>query len=154
MGLGVDIAGRGSMEFKSLVLDLNGTISAHGSLIPGVADHLTQLRDTLEVVLLSADTFGTAAAVAGRLSARLEQIRSGHDKQAVIERLGAAQCVAIGNGANDIGMLSAAGLGIAIIGPEGASAQAIAAADIVCASILDGLALLNEPKAINATLRP
>jgi hypothetical protein len=46
-------------------------------------------------------------------------------------------------------MLSAAG----VIGPEGASLQALAAADVVCATVLEAFALLCEPARITATLR-
>jgi soluble P-type ATPase len=51
-------------------------------------------------------------------------------------------------------MLSAVAFGIAVIGPEGAALQAVAAADVICASVLDALALLRVPARITATLRP
>ena len=59
----------------------------------------------------------------------------------------------IGNGANDVLVLEGAALGIAVIGPEGASSAALRAADVVCASIVDALDLLLEPRALTATLR-
>lgn len=66
---------------------------------------------------------------------------------------GAQRCAAIGNRTNDVAMLSAAALGIAVIGPEGASTAALAAADVVCRSILDALDLLLDDRVIVATLR-
>jgi soluble P-type ATPase len=51
-------------------------------------------------------------------------------------------------------MLEAAALAIAIVGPDGASAHAVAAADIVCASIVQALDLLLDERALIATLRP
>jgi soluble P-type ATPase len=90
----------------------------------------------------------------GALPVELEPIRHGREKRGCVERLGAQSCAAIGNGRNDVGMLSAVALGIAVIGPEGAALQAIAAADVVCTSLLDALALLHQPARMTATLRP
>ena len=50
-------------------------------------------------------------------------------------------------------MLTAAALGITVIGLEGTSAAAIAAADIVCGSILRAFELLLDTRALIATLR-
>ena len=71
----------------------------------------------------------------------------------IVDRLGAAGCVAIGNGANDVPMLERAALGIAVIGPEGASGRALAAADVVCRSVVEALDLLLDPRLLVATLR-
>ena len=62
-------------------------------------------------------------------------------------------CAAVGNGRNDAPMLGAVALGIAVIGPEGAHRDALAAADITALSIDEALALLAEPKTLKATLR-
>lgn len=51
-------------------------------------------------------------------------------------------------------MLQAAALGIAVVGPEGAHREAIAAADVIAGSIDEALGLLVWPKALTATLRP
>ena len=62
-------------------------------------------------------------------------------------------CVAIGNGRNDRLMLRDAVLGIALVQTEGAAAEAIANADVVCTHILDALDLLANPLRLAATLR-
>jgi len=59
----------------------------------------------------------------------------------------------VGNGANDVAMLQAAALGIAVLGPEGMAAAAIPAADVLVGSIHDALDLLSEPRRLIATLR-
>lgn len=51
-------------------------------------------------------------------------------------------------------MLSAARLGIAVIGREGTNATSVRAADVVCGSIIDALDLLLDPDALTSTLRP
>jgi P-type E1-E2 ATPase len=74
-------------------------------------------------------------------------------KRRVIASLGGHRCAAIGNGANDVPMLSEAALGIAVIGVEGAAAATLAAADLVTRSITQALDLLLEPRALAASLR-
>jgi P-type E1-E2 ATPase len=106
------------------------------------------------VRILSADTFGTLREVARSLGARAQEVQTGEEKAAVVAGLGAERCVAIGNGANDAAMLAAAALGIAVLGPEGAAGAAVRAADVVCSSIADALALLLDERALAATLRP
>jgi P-type E1-E2 ATPase len=154
MTIVVEVPGGRPLELDHLVLDVNGTLTRDGRLLGGVADALAGLRDVVSIRLLSADTFGNAQAIADELGAAFERIEYGHEKRACVERLGAQRCAAIGNGRNDVAMLSAAGLGIAVIGAEGAALQALAAADIICTSVLEAFALLREPTRITATLRP
>jgi soluble P-type ATPase len=142
------------LQLEHLVLDVNGTLTNRGELIDGVAEKLRLLQDALEIHLLSTDTFGSLAHVASVLGVESRPVAEGAEKAAVIERLGSTHCVAIGNGANDRDMLREAALGIAVIGPEGAAATAIAAADVVCRSIGEALELLLDDQALAATLRP
>jgi soluble P-type ATPase len=51
-------------------------------------------------------------------------------------------------------MLAAAGLGIAVLGPEGLAKGAMEAADVVAPGILAALDLLLKHKRLVATLRP
>jgi soluble P-type ATPase len=149
----IEIPGRPALELEHLLLDLNGTLTNRGRLIDGVGDRLSQLGRDLELHALSADTFGTLDELADQLRLTAHRISSGADKLEFLDALGAQRCAALGNGANDVAMLSGAALGIAVIGPEGASTTALRAADVVCRSILDALDLLLDPRAIVATLR-
>jgi P-type E1-E2 ATPase len=150
----VTIPGRDSLVLTHLVLDANGTLSERGVLIDGVADRLERIQTQLEVLIASADTLGSAANLATQLGVRLLGVDDGAEKAALVERLGAAGCVAIGNGANDAPMLERAALGIAVVGPEGASGSALLAADLVCRSVLDAFDLLLDRRLLVATLRP
>ena len=105
--------------------------------------------------LVSADTFGTLDTVAeqstvpapaGCVPAPTRCVRS--------DQLGPRRCVAVGNGANDAGMLTAAALGLVVIGAEGASGRALAAADLVFTSVTDALRCLRDPRLLAASLRP
>jgi len=124
-------------QLEHLVLDVNGTLTNRGELIDGVETKLRKLAETLDVHLISTDTFGSLEAVASTLGAAPQVVGEGAEKAAVVERLGSSHCVAIGNGANDRDMLREAALGIAVIGQEGAAATTIAVADVVCRSIGD-----------------
>lgn len=137
-----------------LVLDVNGTLTNRGEVIDDVAVQLQALRETLDVHLVSADTFGSLARVASKLGLASKVIGEGAEKAAFVRQLGSHRCAAIGNGANDAGMLREAALGIAVIGPEGAAAAALAAADVVCRSIVEALDLLVDDRALAATMRP
>lgn len=75
------------------------------------------------------------------------------EKRRYVEGLGADGVFAIGNGNNDIGMLSAARIGVAVCLAEGCSGEAAAAADILVQSPLDALDLLLNTNRMIATLR-
>ena len=81
------------------------------------------------------------------------QVASGIEKRDVTRELGPGACAAIGNGRNDVEMFDEARLAIAVLGPEGLNSAALAAADVICPSIVAAVDLLLEPKALSATLR-
>ena len=67
--------------------------------------------------------------------------------------LGADSVVAIGQGANDAGMLKEAMLGICIISPEGTAVETLLEADLIVPDIFRGLEILEKPMRIIADLR-
>ena len=139
-----------------LCLDLNGTICFGGALIPGVAERVTALAEHLSVHVITADTNGNAAKLLHGLPLTLHCIGPSDQSSAkltYIRQLGSKQCVCMGNGSNDALMLGEAGLSIAILGREGASRQALAAAELVICGITDALDLLTHPERLIATLR-
>ena len=153
VALVVDIPGRESLELEHLVLDVNGTLNDRGRLLDGVAAALERLGGRIEPVLVSADTFGNLAGVGRGLGVAVRTVHAGEDKRRLVEELGAARTAVIGNGANDAAALHAAALGIAVLGPEGTSAEALRSADVLCRSAVEALELLLDPKALAATLR-
>jgi soluble P-type ATPase len=154
MTLVVSIPGLDELELDHLVLDVNGTLTNRGALLPGVETGINDLRQILSVHLVSADTFGMLDSTARQLRVTAVTAASGDDKLIYLDELGRNRCAVIGNGANDVQVLAACALGFALIGPEGANAAALAAADVVCTSVLDAFGLLLEPRALAATLRP
>jgi soluble P-type ATPase len=152
----VDIPGYGRLSLRHLVLDFNGTLACDGGLLPGVAERLKRLSETLQVVVLTADTFGRAADELKDIPCELTVLpveAQDAGKLTVVERLGSHHTVCIGNGRNDNRMLRAAVLGIAVILEEGAAGVTVSAADVVCTSIQSALDLLTHPLRLVATLR-
>ncbi len=154
--LRIDVPGFKTLELACLVLDYNGTLACDGELIAGVAERIEQLSARLEIHVLTADTFGKAAsslrAWPGQLSVLPPEDQAAA-KLAYLRELGAQRSVAVGNGRNDRLMVQQAALGIAVVQAEGAAAETLQAAHVVCPDILSALDLLIHPLRLVATLR-
>lgn len=153
IGIKLAIPGSETLHIRQLVLDFTGTLSCDGILLPGVADLLHTLSRYVTITVLTADTFGKAAGQLESLPVTLQLIQTGRDKAVFMSGLKKSETAAIGNGRNDVDMIRMAGLGIAVIGPEGCAGELIAAAAIVCQSITAALELLLHPLRVKATLR-
>lgn len=155
MTITVAVPGRPPLLLEHLIADVNGTLTDRGHLIDGVAERITRLRELVQVHLLTADTYGTLPDIAAELGGvTARRVTTGAEKAAVARELNAASCAAIGNGANDEQVLGAVSLGIVVLGPEGASPRTMAVADVACATVIEALDLLFDPRALAATLRP
>jgi P-type E1-E2 ATPase len=152
----IDIPGFRLLKLNHLVLDYNGTLALDGLLLPRVAEALTDLASRLQIHVITADTFGHAKAQLAGVPVELSiaPLQAQTDwKQQFVNTLGADTVMAIGNGRNDSKMLAAAAVGVALIQREGGAAVTAASADVLCSSIFDALALLQNPKRLIATLR-
>ncbi|EHQ87638.1 HAD family hydrolase [Desulfosporosinus youngiae] len=150
------IPGRGIMNLEVLVLDYNGTLALDGQLLEPVKDHIKRLSPFLEIHILTADTYGSVVKQCEGLPVKVHVLESTDhvkEKTDYILQFGTQDVAAIGNGANDQLMLQHARLGIAVIGSEGASTQALLSADLVVHKIEDAFGLLLETKRLQATLR-
>ncbi len=152
----LDIPGFGCLRVRHLVTDYTGTLSVDGRLLPEVGTVIKKLGQSLEVHVLTADTFGKAETELSGVRCTMH-IMTGADiaeqKEQYVGSLGAEQVVAVGNGNNDRLMLKAARLGIAVIEGEGCAVTALVNADIAARNIHEALALLLNPKRCIATLR-
>jgi len=152
----VDVPGYGKLELLHVVLDYNGTMACDGLLLEGVREEFDLLRQSLEIHVLTADTFGKVAQQLEGIPCNLSILPPGDQaegKLAYVEKLGTEHCACVGNGRNDRLMLAKAALGIAVILEEGAAMETVSAADVVCGSIVDALRLLRAPLRLTATLR-
>ena len=151
-----DIPGFGAVSIEHVVLDFNGTLARDGVLIEAVRPLLVQLAAAVTLHVLTADTTGTCRAQVAGLPVTvtvLERQPQDEAKREFVQQLGPQCCACIGNGRNDQAMLAACGLGIGVLGPEGAAPATLAAAAVVVGDIAAGLELLLQPLRVKATLR-
>ncbi len=150
------VPGRGNLRLQHLVSDVNGTLAVDGILIDGLAKRIASIGDRLTVHLLTADTLGRQAVIDQQLNLVATRLTGGNEqeqKRLFVENLAADSVVAIGQGANDAGMLKAAALGICVLSAEGAASETLLAADLVVPNILTAFDLLDKPLRIVASLR-
>ena len=148
----IHIPGRGPLELDHLVFDFNGTLACDGRITDEVLALLAVIAQKIDLIVATADTFGTAATTFEPAGIAWRRIKTGGDKAQLVEGFGGNTAV-VGNGANDAMMFRAADLAVAVVGPEGAASAALLAADIVVSSIEAGLELFLHPNRIVATLR-
>jgi len=152
----LNIPGRGQIQIDHLVSDVNGTLALDGFLLDGVAEALTTLMNQLEIHLLTADTHGQQEKIDHQLGLNAMRIPPGEEaerKAKYVRQLGSSSVIALGQGANDSGMLREAEIGICVLSEEGLAVESLNAADIVAPNILSALALLQNPMRLVASLR-
>lgn len=147
----MEIPNYGNIEFDTLLFDLNGTLGESGKISEEVKHLLKRLADRYTVVVLSADTFGTLEDELSGLPVRVERVSSGAEKAEIAR--GYAPYAAVGNGNNDVAMLEGAELAFCVIGPEGATVDALLASDVVVKDVKDAMAMLLDERKLIATLR-
>jgi P-type E1-E2 ATPase len=150
----VEVAGA-AYHVEHVVLDFNGTIAYEGQVDPGVLERMNELSTSVTLHVVTADTFGSARAQLAGTACQVQVLRSEDhtaEKAAHVAAL-SGRSVAIGNGANDAGMLDAADVAMAVIGPEGCAGLLLARADIVLPNITAAFAILLQPTMLRATLR-
>jgi soluble P-type ATPase len=152
----IEVPGYRTLQLEHLVLDYNGTLAADGELIAGSEELLLRLSTTVEIRVVTADTFDKARSRLQSSPCTLTILPPGDQAEAkrkYVQQLGADRTVCVGNGRNDCLMLQEAALGIAVVQQEGAAVEAMLAADVVCPGIIDALDLLLHPLRLKATLR-
>ncbi|HWQ45475.1 MAG TPA: HAD hydrolase family protein [Longilinea sp.] len=152
----IDIPGRGHIQIKHLVLDVNGTLAVDGVIPDSIAAEIMNLKKLVEIHLLTADTHGRQAEIDQQLELTATRIQPGNEgaqKAAYVRQLNPATVIAIGQGANDAEMLREAAIGVCVLSPEGTAVSALHNADVLAADIHQALALLGSPNRLKATLR-
>ncbi len=152
----INIPGGGTLQLENLVCDVNGTLAVDGQLPDGLARQLRSLRDRLNVHLLTADTHGRQHLINQQLGFQAVRIEPGDEaeqKATYVRNLGAERVIAIGQGANDAAMLTAARLGICVLSREGTALATLLAADILVPDIYTAFDLLEKPLRLIASLR-
>lgn len=152
----VQIPGFGRLQLEYVVLDYNGTLAVDGTLLPGAADALKEVSKSLQVHVITADTFGKVRQQLEGLPLTIAILPSEQMEQSKFEycrKLGLDRTAAIGNGRNDREMVKHAALGISVIQAEGAASATIANSHIITTNVVNALQLLLHPLRLTATLR-
>jgi len=150
------IPGRRNIQINSLVLDVNGTIALDGTLLPGVVEKLRLIRDRVNILMVTSNTYLRQINIDLQLGIKAQIIEKENEinqKKEFIKKLNSENVIAIGNGANDVGMFEEAVIGICVLSREGTSVKALMTADIVVPDILTALELIENPLRLVATLR-
>ncbi len=152
----INIPGRGAIFLEYLVCDVNGTIAIDGELIEGIGRTISELKDRLEIHLLTADTHGHQKSIDQKLNLKAVRIQPGDEqsqKSNYIDSLGSNRVVAIGQGANDALMLKKSAIGICVLSTEGAAFETLKSADLIVPDIFTAFGLLQNPIRLVASLR-
>ncbi|MFO7943122.1 MAG: hypothetical protein R6U51_02315 [Anaerolineales bacterium] len=152
----LEIHGRGKFETKYAVFDVNGTLAVDGCLVDRIRTPFRKLRDKLEVFLLTDDTHGKQKDIDQLLSTQAtinQRGKEAEQKAAFVKNLGSQHMAAIGQGANDALMLLESEIGICVLSKAGTALETLLNADILVPDILAGLALLENPRRLVASLR-
>jgi soluble P-type ATPase len=148
------IPGYGALELKTIILDLNGTLSVGGHIVDGVGPRLARLRDAgFKIVFFTGNTRNDADTIASTLGIEWELAASASQKAEAAQKYDPATCVSIGNGLIDLALTETVKLGIVTLQAEGVHTKTLMAADIVVPTIVDALDLLLDADRLIATLR-
>jgi soluble P-type ATPase len=149
-----DIPGQGPITIKTIILDLNGTLSVAGTVPDGVKDRLADLKAKgLRLLFFTGNTRNDADDLAADLGIDWKLAKNARDKRDLALELDPNTCASIGNGLIDLELMKAVKLRIVTLQAEGVHVQTLLASDIVVPSILDALDLFIDEQRLIATLR-
>ncbi len=148
------IPGVGDMEIRTIVLDLNGTLSVHGNIVEWVPERLKKLRELgFEIVLFTGDQRWNAQELCDELGIGFKKANSLEDKEKYFLEYDPETTVAIGNARIDIGKFRHAKLSIATLQSEWIHTGILEYVDIIVPNICDALDLFLDSDGLIATLR-
>lgn len=149
-----NIPGQGELELKTVILDLNGTISVAGKVPEGVKERIGQLKTLgFKLVLFTGNTRNDADQLSEELGIEWKLAKSSEDKQDLALELEPDHCVSIGNGLIDLELMKVVKLRVVTLQAEGVHVQTLLNSDIVVPNINDALDLLIDSQRLIATLR-
>ncbi len=147
--------GKEPLEIESILIDFEGTLASDRRVHPKAKDKINLLSKRASVLILAKGEREVIEEVLRKVKAEIVYLSEGESSGQKLERLmqlGECRTVVIGNGADDASFLEKAGLGICVVGKEGASGEALRNADLVFTSVLDALDFLLKPLRQKATL--
>jgi soluble P-type ATPase len=149
-----DIPGTGQLEIKTIILDLNGTLSVAGTVPAGVKERLDQLKSKgFKVLFFTGNTRNDADDLAAELGIEWKLAKNAADKRNHALELDPETCASIGNGLIDLELMKTVKLRIVTLQAEGVHIQTMLNSDVVIPTINDALDLFLDEQRLIATLR-
>lgn len=149
-----DVPGVGQIVIETIILDLNGTLSVGGKVVPGTIQRLASLKNLgYRLVLFTGTTRGDADVLAATLGIEWRLAKDGQAKRKLAMELGADTCASIGNGRIDAPMMEAVALSILTLQAEGVAVETLTVSDVIVPTIVDALDLFIDADRLVATLR-
>ncbi len=140
--------GMESLDIYFVLIDFEGTLAMDGRVHPKAKDKVNLLSKRATITILTKSNREKVVETLRKMKAEILYVTEGDSSQQklnVLQRLGPHQTAVIGNGLDDVRIMEQAGLGMCVIGKEGASAEAMAKADLVVTHVLDALDFLLKP---------
>lgn len=149
-----NIPGQDQLEIKTIILDLNGTLSVAGSVPNGVKQQLEQLKGMgFKVLFFTGNTRNDANSLANDLGIEWKLAKNAEDKLRHALELDPETCASIGNGRIDLELMKVVKLRIVTLQAEGVHIETMLSSDIVIPTIKDALDLFLDEQRLIATLR-
>jgi soluble P-type ATPase len=149
-----DIPGQGQIEIKTIILDLNGTLSVAGFVPNGVKERLDQLKTMgFKVIFFTGNTRNDADGLATNLGIEWKLAKDAASKRSLALELEPETCASIGNGLIDLEVMKVVKLRIATLQAEGVHVQTMLNSDIIVPNINDALDLFIDEQRLIATMR-
>jgi soluble P-type ATPase len=148
----------GVIELKTLILDLNGTLSVNGHIPSRAPVQLVELKKLgFRIILLTGDQRGTADDLCKELGIEYRVAKNAEEKGKALDDLGdeidKETTVSVGNARIDIGTFIRSKVSIATLQDEGIHVGILKHVDILVPSITAALDLLIDPNTFCATMR-
>ena len=153
--LSIHRPGQEPLEIEFILIDFEGTLASDRRVHPKAKDKINLLAKRTKIYILARGEREVIEGMLRKVKAEIvfsSEGQGSQEKLDLLTRLGKDRTVAIGNGLEDASMVEEAGLGICVIGKEGASGEALRKADVIVTHILDALDFLLKPLRHQATL--
>ena len=147
--------GQEPLEIEFILIDFEGTLASDLRVHPKAKDKINLLSKRTKIYVLTKEEKEVSEETLRKVKAEIFYLIEGEASQrklSLLRQLGGNRTVFIGNGADDAPAIEEAGLGICVIGKEGASSEAMKKAGVVVLNILDALDFLLKPLRQKATL--
>lgn len=121
-----EIPGQGQLTIKTIILDLNGTLSVGGIVPEGVKPRLDKLKELgFKALFFTGNTRNDADELAKMLGIEWKLAKNAEDKRSLALELDPETCASVGNGLIDLELMKVVKLSILTLQAEGVHVQTL-----------------------------